>query len=104
VKGTPYNATGKVPCSIGSDAPGSAQCGFGVIRGGPGNADVYLAPPGVEVTAPGATTHVIRFAGSTVTAVSSGIHLKSTKQGDEWSITIDDREHYTIPDAVIMGG
>ena len=55
-------------------------------------------------TAPGATTHVIRFAGSTVTAVSSGVHLKSTKQGDEWSITIDDHEHYVIPDAVIMGG
>ena len=104
VKGTPYNATGMVPCSIGSDAPGSAQCGFGVIRGSPGNADVHLAPPGVEVTAPGATTHVIRFTGSTVTAVSSGIHLKSTKQGDEWSITIDDHEHYVIPAAVIMGG
>ena len=44
------------------------------------------------------------LAGSTVPAVSSGIHLKAAKQGDQWSITIDDREHYIIPDAVIMGG
>ena len=44
------------------------------------------------------------LAGSTVPAVSSGIHLKSTKQGDEWTISIDDHEHYVIPDAVIMGG
>ncbi len=79
-------------------------CGFGVIRGSPGNADVHLAAPGVEVTSPGAKAQVIRFAGSTVTAVGSGTRLKVTREGDQWSITIDDREHYIIPDAVIMGG
>lgn len=38
MQGTPYHATGMVPCSVGTDAPGSAQCSFGVIRSGVGTA------------------------------------------------------------------
>jgi hypothetical protein len=32
VKGPPYHATGVVPCSVGPDPKGSANCSFGVIR------------------------------------------------------------------------
>jgi len=104
VKGTPYHATGMVPCSISPDPKRSAQCGFGVIRGARGNADVYLAPPGYDVTDPSATRRVLKFTGSTVTATDPNLRLKAQKEGDEWSIGIDDREYYVIPDAVIFGG
>ena len=46
VKGTPYHATGQVPCAMGSAPQGSAQCDYGVIRGKPGNAEVHVSPPG----------------------------------------------------------
>ena len=36
VKGTPYHATGPLPCRMGDDKP--VECAFGVIRGKPGNA------------------------------------------------------------------
>jgi len=104
VTGTPYHATGNVPCSIGADPKRSAQCGFGVIRGAPGNAEVHLTSPGYEVTSPAAVKRVVTFAGNTVTAPDPGVHMKAEKQGDEWSISIDDREYYVIPEAVIVGG
>jgi hypothetical protein len=44
VKGTPYHATGPLPCTMGNDKP--VQCEFGVIRGKPGNAEVHITPPG----------------------------------------------------------
>ena len=55
VAGTPYHATGEVRCAAGTAA--WSMCAFGVIRGGPGNAEVHL-------TAPDGTTRVLRFAGS----------------------------------------
>jgi hypothetical protein len=45
VAGTPDHATGTVPCSLGTDSKGSAQCSFGVIRSAPGHAEVHLASP-----------------------------------------------------------
>jgi hypothetical protein len=30
--------------------------------------------------------------------------IKYTKNGDEWTVTINDYERYYIPDAVITGG
>jgi hypothetical protein len=44
IKGTPYHATGPLPCTMGNDKP--VQCEFGVIRGKPGNAEVHITPPG----------------------------------------------------------
>jgi hypothetical protein len=41
VAGTPYHATGTVPCSVGTDPKGSAQCSFGVIRSAPGKAEIF---------------------------------------------------------------
>lgn len=96
VKGTPYNATGTVPCSMGNAAPGSAQCKFGVIRGSPGNAEVHLTPPG-------GFERVLTFIGGKVTARDGG-KVNVRKISDDWFIDIDDYEHYRIPDAAISGG
>ena len=96
VAGTPYHATGKVPCSFGDAPQGSAQCDFGVIRGKPGNAEVHLTPPG-------GFKRVLHFAGDKVTA-DAGVKLKVTKKGDLWSVDVNDYEHYQIPEAVIVGG
>jgi hypothetical protein len=32
------------------------------------------------------------------------VRLKAQKEGDEWSIGIDGRDYYVIPEAVISGG
>jgi hypothetical protein len=96
VKGTPYQATGQVPCSMGSAPQGSTQCDFGVIRGKPGNAEVHVTPPG-------GLQRMLTFAGGKVTA-DSGASVKATKNGDLWSVDVNDYEHYRIPDAVISGG
>lgn len=96
VKGTPYHATGKVPCSMGSAPQGSAQCDFGVVRGKPGNAELHVTPPG-------GFKRVLTFAGGTVTS-DAGAKVKASKTGDLWSVDVNDYEHYRIPEAVISGG
>jgi hypothetical protein len=96
VKGTPYHATGQVPCSMGTAAPGSARCVFGVIRGKPGNAEVHVTPPG-------GTTRVLTFIGGTVSS-DAGARVMASRNGELWLVDVNDHEHYRIPDAVISGG
>ena len=96
VKGTPYHATGQVPCWMGSGPRGSAQCDFGVIRGKPGNAEVHVTPPG-------GFKRVLTFAGDKVTS-DINAKVKASKSGDQWSIDVNDYEHYQIAEAVISGG
>jgi hypothetical protein len=96
VKGTPYHATGKVPCYIGS-APGTpVQCDFGVIRGKPGNAELHVRPPG-------GLERVLTFIDGKVTAPDSN-SLKVSKANGVWSIEVNDVEHYEIPESVVFGG
>lgn len=94
VKGTPYHATGPLPCSLGPGKP--MQCEFGVIRGKPGNAEVHITPPG-------GLKRVLTFMGDKVTT-NPGEKIKAVKQGYDWSVEVNDYEHYTIPEAVISGG
>jgi hypothetical protein len=96
VRGTPYHATGQVPCSTGAAANGSAQCEFGVIRGTPGNAEVHL-------TRPGGLQRVLTFRGRDVSA-DAGSKVRAGKRGGMWSVDVDGDEHYQIPEAVISGG
>jgi hypothetical protein len=94
VKGTPYHATGPLPCTMGNDQPG--QCEFGVIRGKLGNAEVHITPPdGLK--------RVLTFIGDKVTT-NKGEKIKAVKQDGEWLIEVNDYEHYRIPEAVIFGG
>lgn len=96
VKGTPYHATGQVPCSMGSAPQGSAQCDFGVIRGKPGNAEVHLK-------AAGGLERVLVFKGSSVTSGDEKVKASMSDDG-LWSIEVNDYEHYQIPESVIAGG
>jgi len=96
VKGTPYHATGQVPCSMEGAPQGSTQCDFGVIRGNPGNAEVHVTPPG-------GLKRVLIFSGTRVSS-DSGSKVKTRKSGDLWVIDVNDYEHYRIPEAVISGG
>lgn len=95
--GTPYHATGQVPCSIGTDPRGSSQCEFGVIRGTPGTAEVHL-------TAPGGELRVIRFTDGVVEAPDGDVTLSVEKTADEWEIAVNEFEHYVIFEAVVYGG
>jgi hypothetical protein len=96
IKGTPYHATGQVPCSIGAASQSPVQCDFGVIRGKPGNAEVHVTPPeGLE--------RVLTFVGSKVTS-TGGAKVKAAKKGYTWSIEINDVAHSEIPEAVVSGG
>lgn len=94
VKGTPYHATGTIPCSAGTETAGAKQCEFGVIRGKAGKAEV-------RVSFPGANKRVLTFTGPTVTTDGK---INAAKTGDLWSIEVNDSEHYQIPEAVISGG
>jgi len=95
VKGTPYHATGPLPCWMGNAPLGSSQCEFGVIRGKPGNADVHIKPAG-------GLERVLTFRGSTVT--SGKDKIKAAKSGDMWTIEVNDYEHYQVSESVISGG
>ena len=96
VKGTPYHATGTVPCSMDSAPRGSAQCDFGVIRGKPGNAVVHVTPPE-------GFRRVLIFDGGKVSSDADS-KVTTSKSGDVWSVDVNDYEHYRIPEAVISGG
>lgn len=95
VKGTPYHATGPLPCAMGNAPMGSTPCEFGVIRGKPGNAEIHIkAADGVE--------RVLTFIGDKVTSGSN--KLKAMKSGDLWTIEVNDYEHYQVSDSVVSGG
>jgi hypothetical protein len=104
VAGTPYHATGVVPCSVGPDPKGSAKCSFGVIRGARGQAQVYLASPGFDVTLHKDQLRILRFLGDKVTSSDAKEKVTASRQGDDWQISVNDFYFYTIPDAFIVGG
>jgi hypothetical protein len=95
VRGTPYHATGPLPCWMGNAPVGSSQCEFGVIRGKPGNADVHIKPAG-------GLERVLTFRGDTVT--SGNEKVRASKAGDLWTIEVNDYEHYQVSESVISGG
>jgi hypothetical protein len=95
VKGTPFHATGQLPCWMGNAPENSAQCPFGVIRGSSGNAEVRIKPEG-------GLERVLTFIGDRVTSGSEKV--KATKSGDTWTIEVNDYEHYRVYDSVILGG
>lgn len=104
VAGTPYHATGTVPCSVGTDPKSSAQCSFGVIRSAPGQAEVYLASPGHDVKLHKDKLRVLKFDGDKVTSTDSKEKVTYEKQSDNWSIGVNDFHYYVIPEALINGG
>lgn len=99
VPGTPYHATGNVPCVMASEQPKGA-CPFGVVREGNGTGTV-------TVTKPDGRTRAIFFekgkaTGYDMSQTDPG-EFSARKQGDITIVNIG-RERYEIPDAVIFGG
>ncbi len=96
VPGTPYHATGKVRSSMGNEPKGSVMSDFGVIRSSSSKAEVH-------VTYPNAMKRVLIFNNGEWTAPEAK-SIKFTRSSGEWIITVNDYEHYIIPDEVITGG
>lgn len=94
VAGTRFHATGQVPCTMGTEAP--KMCPFGVIRSGPGQAEVRITPTG-------GMERTLNFSDDQVSAPGSQ-SVEATRQADEWAVEVNDFERYRIPDAVVNGG
>ncbi|MBM5574353.1 PPC domain-containing protein [Deefgea sp. CFH1-16] len=95
VSGTPYHATGTIPCVVQQ----SRECQFGVVRQGQGSAEVTIQLAQGQ--------RIIRFdhgtaTGYTATPMPHG-DFSQQKQKDVSHIKIG-AEQYEIPDAVIDGG
>lgn len=93
--GTPFDATGSVPCSDSSDGPLS-QCPFGVIRQGPGNAGVWIVLPSGE-------ERQILFEGNAPVATSGKGAMNFEMKSDYFHVSIGE-EHFEVPSAVVNGG
>jgi hypothetical protein len=99
VAGTPYHATGMVPCAMVLGQP-NGSCSFGITREGNGTGIV-------TVTKPDGRTRAIFFKNGKATGYDQSQadtgKFRAEKQGDLNVIRIGE-ERYEIPDAVIFGG
>jgi hypothetical protein len=99
VAGTPYHATGQIPCATAAGQP-TGSCPFGVVRKGGGTGTV-------TVTKPDGRTRSIFFergkaTGYDMSQADPG-EFSASRQGDLNVIRIGS-ERYEIPDAVVSGG
>lgn len=98
VAGTPFHATGTLPCARAAGQP-MGQCRFGVVRRGPGSAEV-------TVFWPDGGSQVITFAGGRPTGFggSDGAARPEIRQeADLFRIAIG-AQRFEIPEAVVSGG
>lgn len=97
VPGTPFHATGTIPCAIAKDQP-TSPCRFGVVRQGVGRA-------AVTIFMPGGTERVIRFDNGVPSGSNAptGAKLGFKRNADLFLISIN-AERYEVPEAVLNGG
>ena len=100
VPGTPFHATGELPCTPAAGAA-ETRCPFGVIRQGGGTGSVQL-------TLPDGTVRLLQVRNGTPVAVDpvaggAAPPLTVTRAGDSSIVTIGD-QRFVLPDAVIFGG
>lgn len=93
--GTPFDATGSVPCATAPDQP-MQQCPFGVIRSGPGNAGVWIA------LGDGSERQIL-FEGGVPVATGPAGALSFDAADGLFKVRVD-TERYEIPEAVVNGG
>jgi hypothetical protein len=99
VPGTPYHATGEVPCSMGGGQP-TGSCPFGVERRGNASGVVTITKPD------GRMRSIFFEKGRAITADVSEAdpgEFSASQESDLHVIRIGE-ERYEIPDAVISGG
>ncbi len=93
-----FNARGKVPCKISRGTP-TANCDFGVVRRGNGDADVQIRMPNGKI-------RFIYFQNGRAVGYDrsqGGGAFRASKESDLYIIQIGE-ERYEIPEAVIYGG
>ena len=99
VPGTPYHATGQVPCRMGEGAA-DGGCDFGVVREGNGSGTV-------TITKADGRTRTIFFKDGQPTGYDQSEadpgEFRATKEGDRYIVLIGE-ERYEVPEAVIFGG
>jgi len=101
VRGTPFNATGKLSCVRDADAA-EAQCDFGVVRNGDGTG--YI-----QVTWPDGGMRIINFEDNTPAyfdkAEADGdAKMTVTKSDDGVFVVLIGEQRFQFPEAVIVGG
>jgi hypothetical protein len=99
VPGTPYHATGNIPCATATGQP-TGSCPFGVVRKGDGTGTVTVTKPD------GRTRSIFFDKGKAVgydMSQADRAEFSASKQGDLNVVRIG-TERYEIPDAVISGG
>ncbi len=97
VPGTNYNATGRIPCTLDGQ-PDVKDCAFGVSRGAPGVATVFI-------TVPNGFVRVLGFDNGKVAPQSAVTDFSSRRDQDNTIVKVNGQDElYVIPDAVIFGG
>ena len=91
-----YNAKGMTSCSAGNTGMG-AQCEFRVVRKPGGKAEIWLQNP----TAKG-KFRVLYFEQGDFTT-NDGAKVVTNRKSDNFIVTVNGNEHYTLPDAMISG-
>jgi len=92
-----FDATGNTRCSTGSPTL-NLQCFFRVVRKPGGSAEIWLDKPAAK-----GQTRVLVFSQGEFTSKDSA-KLTIRKESDTWYVTVDGKEVYMIPDAMILGG
>jgi hypothetical protein len=94
-----WDASGSVKCSAGS-ATLNKQCGFRVVRNLPKKAaDIWVAN-----IARGETEYRFFHYEDKVFTTNDSAKLSWQRQDDNWWVSVDGKEFYLIPDALIHGG
>ena len=97
VSGTSYHAVGRLPCALDGQ-PDVEDCEFGVTRGAPGVATVFI-------TVPNGFVRVLAFDNGKVAPQSEVTDFSFIREQDNTMVKVNGLdERYTIPDAVIFGG
>ena len=93
------DATGIVRCSVGAETY-DKTCGFRVVRKPGGAAEIWISNIAYNDRV---VYRVLNFAQGEFTT-RGGDSLDYSRSSDNWLVTADGREHYKIPDALIVGG
>jgi len=96
---TNADASGTVPCSVGSASYDQA-CGFRVVRKSGGEAEIWIS--NIAYTDQ-VVYRVLYFAKGEFTT-RGGDALDYSRDSDNWLVNANAQEYYKIPDAVIVGG